>query len=103
MNMALRIDMPQELEARLREKAQLMGVTVESLAVDLLAAGGTEHRPPRDGNELVEHWRIHGLIGYRPDISDPSKHAASLRTRVENGLTNFRSIEGLLPAQPYDR
>lgn len=71
--------MSNELETRLRERAESLGVTVESLATNLLASGVAEPGTPRNGSELVESWRTQGLIGYRSDISDAAKHATKLR------------------------
>lgn len=39
--------------------------------------------PPRTGAEILAYMEREGLLGTRPDITDPLKHAQALRRRAE--------------------
>ena len=38
---------------------------------------------PRTGAEVVAYWEREGLLGTRPDITDPSGHSRALREKAE--------------------
>jgi len=80
--MSLVINLPPELESELSAEAERLRLSLSEYAVRLLAgqfAGVT----PRNGAELVSYWEREGLIGTRPDISDPALHSRALREQAE--------------------
>ena len=82
--MAIQLNLSQELEAKLRQRATDLGVTLEGLATELLSAGVAPSAPPLSGSQLVELWKSQGLIGYRKDITDPVKHSTAVRRSIEH-------------------
>jgi putative addiction module component (TIGR02574 family) len=49
----------------------------------LAAAGQFPNPMPSTGAEVVAYWEREGLLGTRPDITDPSGHARALREKAE--------------------
>ena len=84
--MSLHLDVSAELESRLRTKAGQLGVSVEHLVTELLAAGVGEERRQMTGKELVERWKSQDVIGSRSEIRDPAKYARKLRSAAERRL-----------------
>jgi hypothetical protein len=81
--MSLVLDLPPELEKQLAAEAAKLQLPVEEYVLRVLAAGRMADPAPRTGAELVAYWRSEGLIGTRPDITDPSAHARALREHAE--------------------
>jgi hypothetical protein len=81
--MSLVLDLPPELERQLAAEAAKLQLPVGEYALRVLAAGCIPEPTPRTGAELVAYWQSEGLIGTRPDVTDPSKHARALRQQAE--------------------
>lgn len=78
--MTLTLDLPIELDARLRDEAARRGVPVEDCAQQVLA-NGLQEEPI--GAQIVAEWERAGAIGYRSDITDSQAHARLLRERAQ--------------------
>jgi hypothetical protein len=78
--MTLTLDLPPELEARLRDEAARRGVPVEDYAVQVLQDGTLGQTV---GAQIVAEWERAGVIGCRPDIKDSQAHARMLRERAQ--------------------
>jgi len=52
-------------------------------AIRVLAGAGVADPKPTNGAELVAYRETEGLIGTRPDITDPAKHSRELRQRAQ--------------------
>jgi hypothetical protein len=81
------LELPNDLERDLEKAAARAGLPLAEYALQILAANrvpAPEANPPRTGAELVEFWKREGIVGSRPDIEDPVKHARDLRTRAES-------------------
>jgi hypothetical protein len=48
------------------------------------AAWQSFQEPPRTGAELVAYWEREGIIGSRPDITDPVAHSRRVRAAAED-------------------
>lgn len=84
--MTIILDLPNDLERDLEQAAARAGLPLAEYALQVLAANhGAVPEPilPRTGAELVAFWEREGLIGTRPDISDPVQHARELRDRAQ--------------------
>jgi putative addiction module component (TIGR02574 family) len=77
----------QELERRLAaaEAAPELAIPWEQVRSRLraIAVARLPNPMPRTGAELVAYWEREGLLGTRPDITDPSGHARTLRENAE--------------------
>lgn len=89
--MTLTLDLPDDLERKLEQSAARAGLPLAEYLVGLLAASVARQpasSPSLTGAELVAIWEAEGLIGTRPDITDPVKYARELRERNQNGWRN---------------
>jgi hypothetical protein len=80
--MSLVINLPPDLESELSAEANRLRLSLSEYAVRLLAGQSPSVRPG-NGAELVAYWEREGLIGSRPDISDPESHARAIREQAE--------------------
>jgi hypothetical protein len=81
--MSLVITLPPELESELAAEAARLKLPLPEYAVRLLATGRAPALSLRTGAELVAYWQSEGLVGSRPEITDPSQHARALRDEAE--------------------
>jgi hypothetical protein len=77
------LELPQELEHKLAEEAEQLGLSLPEYALRVLAEGRLAGTLPRTGAELVAYWQREGLVGSRPDISDSQEHARRIRAAAE--------------------
>ena len=86
--MSLVLDLPPELESELAAEAAQVGLSLSEYATRLLAGGRSTRPTPRTASELLAYWQSENLVGSRPEITDPSTHAHSLREQAQQrGLT----------------
>ena len=83
--MSIVVNLPDELERTIAAKA---GMTVSDYVADRLAKATSvtatgETKARLSGAALVQRWRDLGLIGYRPDITDPEAHSRRLREEAQ--------------------
>ncbi len=80
--MSLRIDIPVDLEDRLKEEATSRGVQPAQLAIDALQASFPMkvRRSPKD---LLDAWTLDGVLGTFSDREDSPVYAADLRCVAE--------------------
>lgn len=91
VSMTITLDLSTELERKLAWEAGRQGLSVEQYALQLLAEpkGALQTQEPiRTGAELVAYWEREGLVGTRPDISDPAAYARDLRQQAETRVRN---------------
>ena len=104
--MTLTLDLPPELEERLKAEAARRGLAVDEYLIELarsatldapadpgvgaedltelLSGTWPEDEPmPTSPAEIVAYWERNGLIGTRPDITDSLEHARRLRRKAE--------------------
>ena len=81
--MTITLELPAELERELSAEAARRGVPLQEYAVQLLSSKAAPVPQITDGKSLVEYWEREGLIGWRPDITDPAAYARSLREEAE--------------------
>jgi hypothetical protein len=84
--MTLTLEVSGELERNLEFEAAELGIPVEEYAMRLLAGNRFELPPdrmPRTGAELVAYWERAGVIGSRPDITDPEAYAREMREAAD--------------------
>ena len=81
--MTLSIEIPEELGHKLAAEAEIAGEALPDYATRVIARGLAPHFFAASGAEIVAYWQRHGVIGSRPDITDPSAHARDLRERAE--------------------
>ncbi len=81
--MSLTIDLPPDLEAELAAEAAELRLPLPEYVVRVIAYGRPPNPKPQNGAELVAYWESQGLIGTRPDITDPSEHARALREKAQ--------------------
>ena len=81
--MSLVLDLPPDLETELATEAAHLGIPLPEYALRLLSRVRTSGCIPRNGAELVAYWQKEGLIGTRPEITDPSAHARALREQAQ--------------------
>ena len=81
--MGLLLNLSPELESELAAEAAQFGLPLSEYAIRVLSGERTVRRSPGTGAELVAYWQSEGLVGTRPEISDPSAHARDLRERAE--------------------
>jgi hypothetical protein len=81
--MSLVLELPPQLESELAAEAARLRLPLAEYAMRVLAGASVGDRKPTNGAELVAYWEAKGLIGTRPDITDPAGHARELRQRAE--------------------
>jgi hypothetical protein len=105
--MTVTLDLPPDLEERLKSEAARRGLSPSGYLLELVKSTVPEAPPaeavaesletgsilsepwpedeprPTTGAELVAYWERHGLIGTRPDITDSLEHARELRRKAE--------------------
>ena len=81
--MSLTLDLPPDLETELAAEAEHLRLPLAEYVLRVLAVGRLPNPMPRTGAELVAYWEREGLIGTRPDITDPSGQARALREKAE--------------------
>lgn len=81
--MTITLELPDELERELSAEAARRGVPMQECAVRLLSAAILPTPQITDGKSAVEYWEREGLIGWRPEITDPAAYARSLRDEAE--------------------
>lgn len=83
--MTLTLDLPSDLERALEAEAGRLGLPVAEYAVRLLAESRSpvDHPEIATGADLVAYWEREGVIGSRPDITDPAAHARRIRAEAE--------------------
>jgi hypothetical protein len=81
--MTLTLDLPTQLEDRLRAVAERHGVAPDSFALHALEAAVLADETPADGPALLRFWQAAGVVGMRPDITDSQLHADALRDEAE--------------------
>jgi hypothetical protein len=70
--MSLTIDLPPDLEAGLAAEAAYLRLPLPEYVVRVIAVGRLPNPMPRTGAEVVAYWEREGLLGTRPDITNPS-------------------------------
>jgi hypothetical protein len=81
------LTIPEPLAAELSKEAALLGVPLSNHIIRLLAArtaSAVPPEPPLTGANLVEYCGQEGIVGSRPDITDPAEFARELRHRNQN-------------------
>ncbi|HEX8246177.1 MAG TPA: hypothetical protein VF541_21885 [Longimicrobium sp.] len=84
--MTLTLDVPTDLQHELEIEAAELGLPLEEYAVRVLAGARFVLPPgqmPKTGADLVEYWERVGVIGSRPDITDPVAYARAMRSAAE--------------------
>jgi hypothetical protein len=76
--MSLILEPPPDLETELAAEAEHLRLPLADYVLRVLAVGRFPNPMPRTGAELVAYWEREGLLGKRPDITDPSGHARAL-------------------------
>ena len=86
--MSLVIELPASLEAELTAESERLGVSISEVVVKRISNhhNSDQFEKPKNGKELVQNWRKHGIPGSRPDISDSNEYARSLRTESETRI-----------------
>jgi hypothetical protein len=106
-SMTLTLDLPPDLEERLKAEAIRRGLSVADTMIELARSATSElsstryemtleetperltgpwpdDEPlPTTPAEVVACWERHGLIGTRPDITDSLEHTRRLRRKAE--------------------
>lgn len=81
--MSLTLDLPPRLKERLTMEARKLGLSLGEYALRLLEEPPAKVQRPRTGAEVVAYWRREGVLGSRPDLTDPSAHAEDIRHAAE--------------------
>ena len=83
--MTITLDLPGDLERMLEAEAARLGLPVAEYAVRILVESRPSHDHPEiaTGAELVAYWEREGVVGSRPDITDPVAHARRIRAEAE--------------------
>jgi hypothetical protein len=81
--MSLTIELPPDLEAELAAEAAQLRLPLSEYLVRVIAFGRAPNPMPRTGAEVVDYWEREGLLGTRPDITDPTEHVRALREKSE--------------------
>ncbi len=94
------IDLPPDLEAELAAEAARLRLPLPEYVVRVIAFGRPPNPKPQNGAELVAYWEAHGLIGTRPDITDPLPlmPASPLREKSDKRESWLRSRWELVDA-----
>lgn len=79
--MKVEIDFPDDYQSMLQSEADSLGIPLNAYLFRLLDLNRVDGKP-RNGEELVEYWSRHGLIGSRGEIFDAADHARRLRERA---------------------
>lgn len=77
------VEVPDGLEARLRDAAAELGLSVAEYARRLLETAAPPPLP-RSGAQLLDLWRAEGLIGSRSDVDDSAEVARRIREQAEH-------------------
>ncbi len=89
--MNVTLELPDDLERGLSAEAARRGVPLAEYAVQLLTTAMPASPPITDGASLVAYWEREGLIGWRPDITDPAEYSRRLR---EEATRRFPEVSG---------
>jgi hypothetical protein len=81
--MSLVLELSPQLESELAAQAARLQLPLAEYAMRVLAGAGVGEPKPHSGADLVAYWEQAGLIGTRPEITDPAEHARELRQRAE--------------------
>ncbi|KAA0225359.1 hypothetical protein FCG40_01355 [Fimbriimonadia bacterium ATM] len=81
--MDLHVNLSKETQARLRARAEELGLKVEEYAAELLERSARMPARTITGAEAVAVWKREGVIGSRGDITDSVAHARRLRRKAE--------------------
>ncbi|MCC6129281.1 MAG: hypothetical protein IT186_05080 [Acidobacteria bacterium] len=81
--MTLSLDIPPDLEERLKKEAAVLGLSPGEFAVRVLSTT-LRPRTPRTPDEIVDYWQAEGLLGSRTDIVDSAEHARQIRREAEH-------------------
>jgi hypothetical protein len=81
--MTIPLDLPPELEAELAKEAAQIKLPLSEYIMHLLSVRQVFNHPPKSGRELIAYWQAVGVIGSRPDITNPQKYASQLRSQAE--------------------
>jgi hypothetical protein len=73
----------QVLEAARQTAAQEADVEEDLYALLIQERAKLAAHPLRTGAEILAYWQREGLLGTRPDITDPLEYAQALRRRAE--------------------
>ena len=77
--MTLVLNLPTDLENALSVEAARLQLPLPVCAMRVLASCRLDDAGPKTGEELVAYWQTQGVIGSRPDITDPAEYASNLR------------------------
>jgi hypothetical protein len=80
--MSVSLELPKDLEAKLRQAALDQGVLLPDYIVHLLTQNAMSPSS-MSGRDLVAYWEREGLIGARTEIQDSQVHARALRSQAE--------------------
>lgn len=78
--MTLTLDLSPELESRLQQEAERLGVPPEAYVARIVEASLSQRTV---GEQIVAEWERAGVIGSRPEIPDSQAHARKLRERAQ--------------------
>lgn len=81
--MTLVLNLPAELESRLRESAVAYGLSLQDYTLRLLSEAHLDSTQRMSGEEIIAFWHKEGVIGSRNDISDSQAHSRQLRERAQ--------------------
>lgn len=79
--MTLTLELDAELAEVLAEEAARKKMSLPDYAVYLLNTTVPPPPPIKTGADLVAYWETEGLIGTRPDITDPEAYSQAMRAR----------------------
>lgn len=85
--MSLVLDLPKDLEADLKEEAELAGVSLTEFVLRILEESQKMPALPRTGHELIEYWKSHGLIGSQAQVSDTPELSRLIREEAQRRPT----------------
>ena len=84
--MTLTLDLPPDLEARVKSEAARRGVSPTECVLEVLGAAMPDGPMPTTPAELVDYWEREGVLGIwadRTDIPDSPEYARLLRRQAE--------------------
>ncbi|MBX9580008.1 MAG: hypothetical protein K2X87_06830 [Gemmataceae bacterium] len=79
--MTLTLELDAELAEVLAEEAARKKMSLPDYAVYLLTITVPPPPPLKTGADVVAYWESEGLIGSRPDITDPEAHSQVMRAK----------------------
>ena len=79
--MTLNLELDAELAEVLAEEAARKKMSLPDYAVYLLTITVPPPPPLKTGADVVAYWEANGLIGTRPDITDPVAHSEAMRAK----------------------